>query len=737
MNSTPQWIRSPADTGAAVVSFNRSFRVKGAVKEAVLHVSAIGIYVPYLNSQRVGCQVFTPGYTSYRSRVQYQSYDVTAMLEEENLLQLQVGRGWGVCWPGHNWTNSTDYYSDHTSLIAWLDLRYADGTEETLITDPAWNVTTTQILSSELYHGETVDLTAPIRELGNALPDPVDTSLVPQAGEWILEQEQLAPIELIRTPKGETVIDFGQNMTGYVQLRIQGSRGDRIVIHHAEVLDSEGNFYTENMRTARNENVYILSGGEDIFKPAFSFQGFRYIRLTEYPFPEVDLSAFRAIVVHSDLKRIGSFFCGNEKINQLYHNIIWGQKSNYLDIPTDCPQRNERLGWTGDAQVFCRTGAINFDISRFMNKWLQDMALEQGEDGAVPGIIPSSLKTLTSAAWGDAACVVPWEMYLAYGSKEDLRSHFPMMKKWVDYIHSAGPEEFLWLDGEHYGDWLAMDAGEDSYKGATSEDMIGSAFFAHSCGLVIAAGEALGENVEAYRTLRGQVVSAFRAHFMENGLPKENIIRDGSFRGKGMTQTGLTLILHFGLYQEEERSGLVEALVGLIRDVGGKMTTGFVGTPYLLHVLSGNGHTDLAYALLMQEQAPSWLYSVNHGATTMWEHWNGIKEDGSFWSADMNSFNHYAYGAVFDWIFGVSAGIKPTAEAPGYRRFLLEPHPDKCLGSLDTAIDSVSGRIHVRWYYKENRVYYEFTVPEGAEAHLRLPSGYTQLLTEGTYHFAE
>ena len=737
MQQTPQWIRSPVDTDAAVIAFRRSFQATGAVKAATLHVTSIGVYVPWLNGHRVGQQVLAPGYTSYHNRVQYQSYDVTPLLQEENLLQVQVGKGWGVYWPAVKWSSKKDFYYDHVSLIAWLEITYTDGRCQTIVTDPQWDVTGTQILSAGLYQGETVDLTAPVTTLGKALPDPKDTALVPQVGEWILEQEQFAPVELIRTPKGERVIDFGQNITGYVQLKIQGRRGDRVVIHHAEVLDKDGNFYKENMRSAQNENVFVLSGGEDLFKPQFSFQGFRYIRLEEYPFENVDLSGFRAIVVHSQLTRTGNFHCGNEKINQLYHNIVWGQKGNYLDIPTDCPQRDERLGWTGDAQAFCRTGAINFNISRFMHKGLQDMALDQRADGAINGVIPQSIQTLYSAAWGDAACIVPWEMYLAYGDLEKLREHFPMMKKWVQYIHGFGPEEYLWLDGQHFGDWLAMDAGEDSYKGATSEDLIASAFFAHSTGLVIAAGEALGEDVEEYRILRSQVIRAFRETFMENGLPKEEIIRGGVSRGKGMTQTGLTLILHFGLCEEAERPGLTAALVQLIRKDGNRMSTGFVGTPYLLHVLSNNGRTDLAYTLLMQEKSPSWLYSVNHGATTMWEHWNGIKEDGSFWSADMNSFNHYAYGAVFDWIFGVAAGIQPVAEKPGYKHFLLNPHPDKCLGWLDTSLDSVSGKLSARWYYKADKVYYEFTVPQGATADLLLPSGFTQRLTGGTWHFAE
>jgi alpha-L-rhamnosidase len=360
--------------------------------------------------------------------------------------------------------------------------------------------------------------------VGKAIPSDVKTKLVAQVGADIVENERLAPVEILRTPKGELVVDFGQNLTGYVEVRVKGNRGDRIVMHHAEILDMDGNFYTANFRTARNENTYVFSGGEDVFKPTYTFQGFRYIRLVEFPFDEVDPNMFRAVEVHSEMKRIGHFRCGNEKINQLYHNVVWGQKGNYLDVPTDCPQRDERLGWTGDAQVFCRTAAINFDVEQFFRKWMGDIALEQGKDGSVLGVVPAATPrpTRASAAWGDVACIAPWQIYLAYGNRKLLKENFPMMKKWVDYLHSAGPEEFLWLGGLHYGDWLAMDAGEDSYVGATSNDLIGSAFFAYSTSLVIRAGEILGEDVEEYRTLYKNVRAAFRAYFMENGMPRRN-----------------------------------------------------------------------------------------------------------------------------------------------------------------------------------------------------------------------
>ena len=741
------WIASPVDTGAAACTFQKTFTADKPVKKATLCATAMGTYVPMVNGQRVGKNVLAPGWTAYKERVQYQTYDVTSLLTAENTLSISVGQGWAISAIG--FVSNSHYFADQLSAFAWLDIVYTDGTKQCVATGTDWEVYTNEVTFTEIYHGETVDKTAEIRLLGNARAVKIGSKVIPQVGEDITEQERLTPVELIVTPKGERVIDFGQNMTGYAQVSITAPKGSRVVLHHAEVLDSEGNFYTANYREARNENTYICSGEADVFKPSFTFQGFRYIHLVEYPFETVDLNNFTAIAVNSNMKRTGSYRCGNEKINQLYHNIIWGQKSNYLDIPTDCPQRDERLGWTGDAQVFCRTAAINFDIEKFMEKWLGDMAIDQAkEDGIVRGVIPVTMKhpTRISAAWGDAACIIPWQLYEAYGSKKLLKQHLPMMKAWVDYLHRTGPAEFLWLGGMHYGDWLAMDAGEDSYVGATSNDLIASAFFAWSTEMVIRAGKVLGEDVSEYEALYANVRKAFREYFMENGMPKEEFPLTEVTRiehspvdtvRKGVTQTAITLILHFGLCEEDERPALAAKLVELIRENDGRMTTGFVGTPYLLHVLSAHGYTDVAYSLLMQERNPSWLYSVTHGATTMWEHWNSLKEDGSFWSTDMNSFNHYAYGAVFDWIFGVSSGIKPVAADPAYKTVEIAPHPDKCLGWADASIESRNGLIRSYWYYKGETVYYEFDIPAGVTANVSLPSGKAYTLTGGSYRFAE
>lgn len=741
------WIRSPKETTAAAVGFRKTVSFRKPLKKATLTVSAIGVYAPFVDGVRVGKNVLAPGWTSYRSRVQYTAYDVTGMIRSGSQIEIDVAQGWAVGYIGY--ANTNHYFADHTSLIAELTLHFADGTKQTVATDPTWEVWTTPVLSSEIYHGETVDLTVEPTRIGKAVADhTVTAKLVAQVGEDITEHERIAPAKIIRTPKGETVIDFGQNMTGYVEIRVKGKRGDRIVLHHAEVLDRDGNFYTENLRAARNENIYVLSGENDVFKPAFCFQGFRYVELVECPAELVQPENFRAVVVHSEMKRTGFFRCGEPRVNQLYHNVVWGQKSNYLDIPTDCPQRDERLGWTGDAQIFCRTAAINFNVSRFFRKWLGDIAIEQEPCGAVNGVVPNALpsrrSTRISAAWGDVACVAPWEMYLAYGDRKELERNLPMMQKWVEFMHHEGPEEFLWLGGHHYGDWLAMDADRDKCEGATSNDLIASAYFAYSTSLLVKAGEALGKDMTEYRTLYRNVRNAFRRYFMENGMPKEQypiteIVPEGKnpvdIHRRGITQTALVLILNFDLCEADERPALANKLEELIRASGGLMQTGFVGTPYLLRALTMNGKTDLAYQLLLENRTPSWLYSVEHGATTMWEHWNCIKEDGSFWSPSMNSFNHYAYGSVYDWIFNFAVGVSPRADAPAYRAIDFAPHPNRRLGFVNAGIETAQGMVRAAWYYKENEIYYEFEVPKGSVGYLTLPDGHRETLAAGSYCF--
>ena len=690
----------------------------------------------------MGDQVLTPGWTSYHERIQSKTYDITEALKESKTVAIEVGRGWGVGTIG--FTHNEHFYDDTLRATAKITAYFEDGSFEMIETDESWDCYTHPVTYTDIYNGEIWDGTLIPQCIGKAVHSEKSYPVVDQIGEDIKPQERLKPIEVITTPKGEKVLDFGQNMTGWIELAVKGEKGAVIAFDHGEVLDKEGNFYNDNYRSAKTYAKFILSGEQETLAPHFTFYGFRYIRLSEYPFEEVDPKQFTAVAVHSDMKRTGDFHCGNALINQLYHNVIWGQKSNYLDVPTDCPQRDERLGWTGDAQVFCRTAAINYHVEKFFKKWLGDMAIEQWEEGQVEGIVPRAMykgRTRVSAAWGDAACICPWEIYLAYGNKEMLQEHFPMMKKWVDYMHGAGSEEFLWLDGRHYGDWLAMDAGDGIYMGATPTHMIGTAFFAYSCSLVVKAGKELGEDVSDYEALYKNVVAKFRECYIEDGKPCE--------RGAALknvypadrkppvinpdTQTARVLMLHFNLCEEKDRAGLAKQLADMVVANGTHLTTGFVGTPYLLHALSDNGYGKLAYDLLLQESFPSWLFSVKQGATTMWEHWDGIKEDGSFWSTDMNSYNHYAYGSVFDWIFGKAAGIQ--IEKPAYEEVKIAPIPDARMGHMTASIETRFGKLLSHWEYRGEKVLYRFEIPAGITAKIALPDGREETVGEGIYMY--
>lgn len=720
-----KWIKSPENNEESCYDYYRFFSVDKKVKSATLNITAMGMYRAFINGEQVGNEIFTPYFTEYNKRVQYQSYNVTALIKKRSEISVICAEGWAV---GELLTGNVNkkHYANNISLIFSLDILYADGTKKSIVSDEKVKVRTAYILSSSIYHGETVDKTAKIREIGNAQADKVKTKIIPQQGEKVIEQEKIYPVCLIETPKGEKVIDFGQNLAGYVEVTVDGKYGDIIEISHAEILDANGNFYTENLRSAKQKNTYILSGcGVEIFKPTFTWQGFRYIRLDKYPFDEIDLSNFCAIVVHSDIKRTSDFICGNKKINQLYNNIIWSQKGNFIDIPTDCPQRDERLGWTGDAQVFVRTAAINFDVEKFFEKWLCDLTAAQGKNGEVFWVVPTcnlNSDETVSSAWGDAATICPWEIYMAYGNKKILEKQFESMKKWVEYVHKSGEEEYLWLGGNHFGDWLALDCKSEAYVGKTLKDYIASAYYAYSTALLVKAGKVLGYDMTEYEVLYENIVKEFKKKFIKNGIPSVN------------TQTAYVLALYFDLCVDKKKTA--DGFAEMVRENGNKLTTGFVGTPYILHALSENGYIDIAFDLLLQEGYPSWLYSVNHGATTIWEHWDGVKEDGTFWSADMNSYNHYAYGAVYDWIFGVAAGIKVLPDGAGYKHISIIPHTDKRLGFMKAEIKTRRGRLSSHWCYKDDKIYFEFEIPSKTVAEILLPDGTHETVSGGSYAYS-
>ncbi len=712
-----RWIT--AETGADIVPvFRRVFSTNGAVKTAVLRITALGVYEAELNGKRVGNFVLAPGWTVYRDRLQVQTYDVKDLLQAENRLDVLVGRGWFSSPLGYERHLDTARKGLPKALLAELSIEYEDGRREVLGTGEDWTAAKSGILKSEIYDGEHADgriVPEDFREV-QILPFGQE-NLIPQEGEEIREVERIPASRIFTAPNGETIVDFGQEVTGYVEITVDSEAGSPVLFDHGEVLDKDGNFYNENYRTAKAEASYILRQGRQTWHPRLTFYGFRLIRLKAWPGgPEnAKASDFTAVVLSSDLRRTGRIETSSGMLDRLVSNVFWSQRGNFLDVPTDCPQRDERLGWTGDAEVFCRTACYNYDTERFFRKWLKDMACDQRPNGSVPHVIPDVLSAKSivpwaeelraaaeaaaddpqengcSAAWGDASVIVPWTVYEMYGDPEVLREAFPMMKAYVDYIGSATTTPDLWTGGWHFGDWLGLDAPSGSYKGSSREDLIASAFYAYSCGLLVKAGKVLGTDVRAYEELHGRIVRAFCTAFPD--------LR---------TQTEHVLALFFGLSEDPEKTAA--DLASMIRR-DGQMMTGFVGTPYLLHVLSDNGYKDLAYDLLLREDYPSWLYSVRRGATTTWEHWDGIQEDGSFWSADMNSFNHYSYGAVLDWVYQKAAGIRPLS--PGFSEVLIapEPAPEEKLKRLSVIFDSPKGRIASAWSYEGGRVRYEVETP--------------------------
>ena len=650
--------------------FKKSITLKGDLKRATLHISSLGVFVAKINGVRVGNDYMAPGWTNYNKRLQFFTYDITNMLDKNSELVVGVGNGWYSSRGG--FPESKDgMYGTHPALIAAIEITYKDGTKEIILTDESWQTAKSECLFSGIYDGEITDARITPEFSTNAHIFEYDKNvLTPMDGVPTREIESVTPKRIFTTPKGETLIDFGQELTGVVEFTLSANGGERVVIKCAEVLDKDGNFYNDNYRTAKSEVVYTAKAGVQTYKAVYTFFGFRYIKLIDWP-EEVVAENFRAIVMHSDMKRTGYFTCGHEKLNQLYSNIIWGQRDNYLDIPTDCPQRDERLGWSGDTQVFARAASINYDTELFFRKWLRDMASEQFENGELPHVIPDALRmnsTRNSTAWCDAACIIPWEIYNAFGDKKLLKEHFSMMKKWHGYVKSRAGKKSLWIGDQHFGDWLGMDAPAGSYTGSTDNDLIASAYFYYITIIMSKTCTALGMKSESYDKLAERIRKAYKAKFIKRGKLTSD------------TQTAHVLTVHFGLVNDdpEIKAKLGKRLVELIEGFGDRLQTGFVGTPYLLDALTEIGRPDKAYTLLLQEKFPSWLFSVNMGATTIWEHWDSQKEDGSFWSTDMNSFNHYAYGACAAWFYRTILGVIPTT--PTYKTFEIRPIPSEKLG---------------------------------------------------------
>ncbi len=697
-----KWIGPAQSMGDVCPVFAREFS-KGdfpgkEVESVQLQVTALGVYEAQLNGKRIGDYVLAPGWTSYETRHQYQCYDITELVEDRNRLEITVGKGWYRS-PVPGWITEegkAQRAAIPAGLIAEIKITFTDTTTAAIPTDETWQAAESRIRFSEIYDGEVYDASFEVSDYQPVvLLERTTGNLIPQQGEKITEHEYVKAARCFTAPNGEVVVDFGQEVTGYIQFTVDAKAGEKVEISHGEVLDKDGNFYNANYRSAKSKIYYTCCDGVQTYKPKMTFFGFRYIRLDQFPgTPCAD--QFYAVAVHSDMKRTGRLRSSNPLLNQLFSNIIWGQKGNFLDVPTDCPQRDERMGWTGDAQAFVKTASYNFDVDRFFTKWLADMAADQRPDGSIGHVVPTLYVGSGSAAWDDAAAICPWQIYLTYGDKEILRQQFDCMKKYIGFITNTTKDPYLWTGGEHYEDWLGLDAPVGSYKGSSRADFIASAFYAYSTSLVVKAGRVLGEDVSEYERLYQGIVDTFRKTFTD-------------YR----TQTEHVLAVHFGLAEDPQKTA--DALAEMIKACGSKLQTGFVGTPYLLHVLSSYGHTELAYTLLLRTEYPSWLYPVTKGATTVWEHWDGIMENGDFWSTDMNSFNHYAYGAVADWVYEAAAGIQTVEDAPGFARVKIAPQPDSRLDWLEASIETRKGTVRSLWKQEEGRIRYEITTPSPAE----------------------
>jgi alpha-L-rhamnosidase len=733
------WIEMKGDTNQYSPSpyFRKEFTVGKKISRAVVYVTSHGFYELHLNGVKVGDQVLTPGWTSYNKRLQYQVYDVTGMIARgNNAIGAILGDGWYRCMLG--WTGWA-HYGKRTGLLVQLRITHDDGSESLVVTDDTWKCTSEgPVRMNDIYNGEVYDAT---RELtgwdrtgfNDAGWQPVIVAdypynLVAMEGVPVRKIEELKPVKIFRSPKGSLLVDMGQNMVGWIRLKATGARGTVITVRHAEVLDKQGEFYTKNLRSAKCQLVYTMSGnGEEVYEPRFTFMGFRYAEITGYP-GELTPDKITGIVVHSDMKPTGSYECSNPLINRLQKNIQWGQKGNFVDIPTDCPQRDERLGWTGDAQAFSRTAAFNFDVSAFFIKWLKDLALDQKPGGEVPDVIPDILNkqnattAAPSAGWADAAVIIPWTMYTVYGDKKFLENQYASMKAWVDYIRNKAGSSHLWKGGSKYGDWLFYHPPVRDHKapdGYTEPDFIATAFYAHSVSLLSRAAEELGKTEDAafYKELFNQVKEVFNREYV---TPAGRVGTN--------SQTSYILAIKFNLLPDELVSKAAGFLVADIKARKNHLSTGFLGTPFINHILSGAGYGDVGYDLLCQETYPSWLYPVKMGATTIWERWDGIRTDSTMQDPGMNSFNHYSYGAIGDWMYRVSAGIE--AGKPGYKEIIIQPLLTRRLDYSKAGFESQYGTIASGWQRKEGKIQVNITIPANTTATIVLPCSDIARITE-------
>ena len=709
--------------------FSKEISVAKPLESARLYICGLGLYEAQINGQKVGDEYLTPYCNNYHAWLQYQTYDVTEALRDGGLLSVTIGNGWYAGRMGYfSKPGDPGLYGDRAKLIAEVVLRYADGNEEVVCTDESWMVKRSCITESSIYDGEARDDTLPETEPEVVAVTKETAPLVERYSLPVRVQEAIAPIKLIHTPAGELVLDLGQNLVGAFALRVKAERGTRVFVQVGEVMQ-KGCFYNENLRTAKAEYTYISDGTEKIVVPTFTFYGYRYAKIEGLP--DLKMEDFTALVLYSELPQTGTMVTGHEKVNQLIHNVQWGQKGNFLDVPTDCPQRDERMGWTGDAQVFSATACYLRQCYPFYRKYLHDMATEQKVlGGMVPDVVPSLGKPYqgTACVWGDACTIIPWNLYQLYGDKTILEEQFESMASWVDYLTELDGDDHGWSRHFHYGDWLALDHPDnrpDQCLGGTDVAYISQVYYRNSARIVADTAALLGKTAEAekYGALASQLTEYLVKEFF---APNGRCCID--------TQTGLVLALKNNLSPDATKCA--QRLSEKLEQIHGKLQTGFVGTPFLCAALTDYGMADKAYDLLLNDEYPGWLYAVNLGATTIWERWNSMNSDGSVSSTGMNSFNHYAYGSIAQWLVEYAAGLK--AAEPGFRRATIAPVPKAHLGSIDYTYESAAGTYRVFWKAVDDEtLHLQVEIPFGCEAELKLPycNEGCKLLQAGSYDF--
>lgn len=720
---TPDWDEDTSQPQPAPL-LRRAFAVRPNLKHARLYISALGVYEANINGQAVGDAVLAPGWTVYSERLRYHTFDVTDLLDEgNNVLGALLGDGWYRGRLGFH-GGQRNIYGDRLALLAQLELVYADGSAERILTDEKWRATTGAIRASDLYDGETYD--ARLERTGWSMPDydardwagvrPVahdfDTLIAPTT-PLVRRIEEITPHAILTSPTGRTIVDFGQNIVGRVRIVVEGEAGHTVTLRHAEVLEN-GGLGIRPLRLAKATDHYTLRGdGRETYEPHFTFHGFRYVEVENWP-GELRPDAITAIVLHSDMVQSGTFSCSDPLLNQLHANIIWGMRGNFLDVPTDCPQRDERLGWTGDIQVFAPTATYLYDVAGFLQSWLADLAADQAKlNGAVPHVVPDILSEGGAAAWGDAAVVVPWVLYQRYGDRTILADQFDSMTAWVDHIASKAGESYLWDTGFQFGDWLDPTAPpERPGEARTAKEIVATAYFAYSADLVAQAATVL-ERPEAhaqYAALAKRVKAAFARRY---------VTPDGRMMSDAETAYALAIVFEL-LESAEQRQHAGNRLAQLVKLSGYHIRTGFVGTPLICDALCLTGHRDTAYQLLLQQECPSWLYPVTMGATTVWERWDSMLPDGSINPGEMTSFNHYALGAVADWMHRTIGGI--ALGQPGYRHIEFAPQPGGQLTCCQTTLQTPYGKTACKWQIVDGMIELHVTVPPNCTATVHIPN---------------